>query len=64
LHPKIQRALRSGGSSMTPIEQCLMRLELVMTDGDDESLIRWLQEAVPSFQPVTSRKAQPTSPLT
>ena len=63
-HPKIQRALRSGASSMTAVEQSLMRLELVMSDGDDESLIRWLQQAVPTYQPVSSRKVQATSHLT
>jgi hypothetical protein len=41
-----------------------MRLELVLSDGDDETLIRWLQEAVSSYQPVTVRKAQAISPLT
>jgi FlaA1/EpsC-like NDP-sugar epimerase len=64
LHPKIQRAVRTGASSMVAVEQCLMRLELVLSDGDDETLIRWLQEAVSSYQPVTVRKAQAISPLT
>ena len=64
LHPKIQRALRSGASSMTAIEQSLIRLEMLMSDGDDETLVRWLQEAVPSYQPLTHRKAQTTTPLT
>ena len=64
LHPKIQRAVRTGASSMVAVKQCLMRLELALSDGDDDTLIRWLQEAVPSYQPVTIRKAQATSPLT
>ncbi|HEX6949945.1 MAG TPA: polysaccharide biosynthesis protein, partial [Nitrospira sp.] len=64
LHPKIQRAVRTGASSMVALKQCLMRLELALSDGDDDTLIRWLQEAVPSYQPVTIRKAQAISPLT
>jgi FlaA1/EpsC-like NDP-sugar epimerase len=64
LHPKIHRAVRNGPSSMAAVEQCLMRLDAVLSDGDDEALIRWLQEAVPSYQPVASRNAQATSPLT
>jgi FlaA1/EpsC-like NDP-sugar epimerase len=51
LHPKIHRALRTGPPSFAGIEQSLMRLELVLTDGDDETLMRWLQGAVPSYQP-------------
>ena len=62
LHPKIQRAVRA--SSLVAFDQCLRRVELVMAGGDDESLIRWLQDAVPSYQPMASRKTQPTSPLT
>ena len=61
-HPKIQRAVRTGAASFTAIEQSLMRLDLVLSDGDDEALIRWLQEAVPSYQPVAMRKPQATSP--
>jgi FlaA1/EpsC-like NDP-sugar epimerase len=64
LHPKIQRAIRTGVSAMAAIEQTMMRLEVALSDGDDEALIRWLQEAVPSYQPMTSRKAHATSPLT
>jgi FlaA1/EpsC-like NDP-sugar epimerase len=62
-HPKIQRAIRGDASSTAALEQCVMRAELILSDGDDESLIRWLQEAVPSYQPVTHRKAQTTTPL-
>ena len=61
-HPKIQRAVRTGAASFTAIEQSLMRLDLVLSDGDDEALIRWLQEAVPSYQPVAMRRTQATSP--
>ena len=64
LHPKIQRAVRGGISSMAAVEQCLMRMEVVLSDGDNETLMRWLQQAVPSYQPVTSRNAQATSSLT
>ena len=60
-HPKIQRAVRNGASSFNAVEQSLMRLDLVLSDGDDEALLRWLQEAVPSYQPVMSKKAQTTS---
>jgi FlaA1/EpsC-like NDP-sugar epimerase len=60
-HSKIQRAVRAGATSFAAIEQCLMRLDLVLSDGDDETLIRWLQEAVPSYQPVTTKNAQATS---
>jgi FlaA1/EpsC-like NDP-sugar epimerase len=51
LHPKIQRAFRTAPPSFAGIEQSLMRLELLLTDGDDETLMRWLQGAVPSYQP-------------
>ncbi|HKY72742.1 MAG TPA: nucleoside-diphosphate sugar epimerase/dehydratase [Nitrospira sp.] len=60
-HRKIQRAVRPGAPSLKAIEQCLMRLEYVLGDADDEALMRWLQEAVPSYQPAAIKKAQATS---
>ena len=60
-HPKIQRAVRTSAPSSAAVEQSLMRLDLVLSEGDDDGLIRWLQEAVPSYQPVTTKKPQTTS---
>lgn len=60
-HPKIQRAVRQGVSSFEGIEQSIMHLEMALNDGDDETAIRRLQEAVPSYQPLSSGKAQPIS---
>ena len=59
-HPKIQRAVKNGTPSAL-IEQSIMRLEMALSDGNDETLIRRLQEAVPSYQPVSIQKTQPTS---
>jgi FlaA1/EpsC-like NDP-sugar epimerase len=60
-HPKIQRAVRNGTPSFADIEQSAIRLEMVLSDGDDEALIRRLQDAVPSYQPISSRRTQPAS---
>jgi FlaA1/EpsC-like NDP-sugar epimerase len=60
-HPKIQRAVRQGVSSFEGIEQSIMHLEIALNDGDDETAIRRLQEAVPSYQPLSTGKAQPIS---
>jgi FlaA1/EpsC-like NDP-sugar epimerase len=60
-HPKILRAVRNGSPSSADIERFVMRLEMALSDGDDEALIRQLQEAVPSYQPVAIQKTQPTS---
>ena len=59
-HPKIQRAVRNGKPSFAGIEQSISRLEMALTDGDDETLIRLLQEAVPSYQPISIQKTRPT----
>lgn len=60
-HPKIQRAVKHGTRSFAGIEQSIMRLEMVVSHGDDEALIRRLQEAVPSYQPIAVQKSQPAS---
>jgi FlaA1/EpsC-like NDP-sugar epimerase len=60
-HPKIQRAVRQGVSSFEGIEQLIMHLEMALNDGDDETAIRRLQEAVPSYQTFSTGKAQPIS---
>ncbi len=60
-HPKIQRAVRQGVSSFEGMEQSIMHLEMALNDGDDETAIRRLQEAVPSYQPLSNGKAQPIS---
>jgi FlaA1/EpsC-like NDP-sugar epimerase len=60
-HSKIQRAIRTGAPSFRAVEQRLMRIDLILSDGDDDALIRWLQEAVPSYQPVTTKNAHTTS---
>ena len=60
-HPKIQRAVRSHAPSAASVEQSVMRLEMVLSDGDDDALIRRLQEAVPSYQPIAVQNTQPTS---
>jgi hypothetical protein len=60
-HRKIQRAVRPGAPSLKAIEQCLMRLEFILSDADDETLMRWLQESVPSYQPATVKNAQAAS---
>jgi FlaA1/EpsC-like NDP-sugar epimerase len=59
-HPKIQRAVRSDKLSFAGIEKSISRLEMALTDGDDETLIRLLQEVVPSYQPISIQKTQPT----
>jgi FlaA1/EpsC-like NDP-sugar epimerase len=60
-HPKIQRAVKQGVSSFEGIEQSILHLEMALNDGDDETAIRRLQEAVPSYQPLSNGKAQPIS---
>ena len=60
-HPKIQRAVRNGTPLFADIEQSAIRLEMVLSDGDDEALIRRLQDAVPSYQPISSRRTEPAS---
>ena len=60
-HPKIQRAVKHGTRSFAGIEQSIMGLEMVVSHGDDEALIRRLQEAVPSYQPIAVQKSQPAS---
>lgn len=60
-HPKIQRAVKHGTRSFSGIEQSIMRLEMVVSHGDDEALIRRLQEAVPSYQPIAVQKSQTAS---
>jgi FlaA1/EpsC-like NDP-sugar epimerase len=60
-HPKIQRAVKHGTRSFAGIEQSIVGLEMVVSHGDDEALIRRLQEAVPSYQPIAVQKSQPAS---
>ena len=60
-HPKIQRAVKHGPRSFAGIEQSIMGLEMVVSHGDDEALIRQLQEAVPSYQPIAVQKSLPAS---
>ncbi|WP_455376977.1 polysaccharide biosynthesis protein, partial [Petrachloros mirabilis] len=56
-HQKIQRAVRNGESSMKRVEESIAQLETALCGGDDETLVRRLQEAVPSFQPLYVRSA-------
>ncbi len=60
-HPKIRRALKSGAPSFERVEEAVRRLESALCEGDDEAVIRRIQEAVPSYQPLSPQKVQPTS---
>ncbi|HZH49093.1 MAG TPA: polysaccharide biosynthesis protein, partial [Nitrospira sp.] len=58
-HPKIMRAVRSDGPVLEGIERSMIRLEMAIGEEDEETLIRRLQEAVPSYQPLMNKNAQP-----
>lgn len=57
-HAKIRRALRAGTGASEKIEGVVAHLEDVVTHGDDEAVIRRLQEAVPTYMPVTLPKME------
>jgi FlaA1/EpsC-like NDP-sugar epimerase len=59
-HPKVHRAIKNAPCSSERIEQSIGHLEAALSHGDDDALIRRLQEAVPSYMPVSLNKAQPT----
>jgi FlaA1/EpsC-like NDP-sugar epimerase len=59
-HPKVHRAIRNAPCSSERIEQSIGGLEAALSHGDDDVLIRRLQEAVPSYMPVSLNKVQPT----
>jgi len=58
-HPKIMRAVRSDGPSFEGVERSMIHLEMAIGEEDEETLIRRLQEAVPSYQPLMNKNAQP-----
>ena len=58
-HPKIRRAVNRHGSSPEEIERSIVRLEMALTEAGDEVVMRRLQEAVSSYQPLGDGKAQP-----
>lgn len=58
-HPKVHRVIKNAPCSSERIEQSIVHLEAALCRGDDETLIRRLQEAVPSYTPVSFNKAQP-----
>lgn len=59
-HPKVHRAIRNAPCSSERIEQSIGGLEAALSHGDDDVLIRRLQEAVPTYMPVSFNKVQPT----
>jgi FlaA1/EpsC-like NDP-sugar epimerase len=58
-HVKIRRAVKDHVREETEIDRMVERLEAAVGHGDDEAVIRALQEAVPTYQPVAPPKPQP-----
>ncbi|HJT21757.1 MAG TPA: nucleoside-diphosphate sugar epimerase/dehydratase [Nitrospira sp.] len=58
-HPKIRRAVKDPSRREQPIGLVIDHLEAAVAHGDDEGVIRTLQDAVPTYMPQTLSKPQP-----
>jgi FlaA1/EpsC-like NDP-sugar epimerase len=58
-HPKIRRAVKDLSGREQPIGLMIDNLEAAVAHGDDEGVIRTLQDAVPTYSPQTLSKSQP-----
>jgi FlaA1/EpsC-like NDP-sugar epimerase len=58
-HPKIRRAVRDRWQGERRIDQSVGNLETVVNQGDDEAVIRGLQDAVPTYKPLSLPGPQP-----
>jgi len=54
-HPKIRRAISASAIQSDRLVQAIADLEAAVSHGDDDELIRRLNEAVPTYTPMSSR---------
>jgi len=59
-HAKIRRAVRDRPQAESAIDRVVIKLEAAVSHGNDDEVIRGLQDAVPTYRPLTPTKPQPT----
>ncbi len=57
-HAKIRRAVTASAIQSDRLDQAIAHLEAAVSHGDEDELIRRLQEAVPSYTPMSSRSIE------
>ena len=57
-HVKIRRAVNASAVQSDHVDRTVAHLEAAVSHGDDDELIRRLQEAVPTFTPMSSRSIE------
>jgi len=57
-HAKIQRAISASAIQSDRLDCAIAHLEAAVSHGDDEELIRRLNEAVPTYTPMSSRSIE------
>jgi FlaA1/EpsC-like NDP-sugar epimerase len=57
-HVKIRRAISASAVESDRLEQTIAQLEVAVSHGDDDELIRRLNEAVPTYTPMSSRNIE------
>ena len=57
-HTKIRRAVNASVVQSDRLDLAIAHLEIAMSHGDDDELIRRLNEAVPTYTPMSSRSIE------
>jgi FlaA1/EpsC-like NDP-sugar epimerase len=57
-HVKIRRAINASAIQSDRLEQAIAHLEAAVSHGDDDELIRRLNEAVPTYTPMSPRNIE------
>ena len=57
-HAKIRRAISASAIQSDRLEQAIAHLEAAVSHGDDDELIRRLNEAVPTYTPMSPRNIE------
>lgn len=57
-HAKIRRAVTASAIQSDRLDRAIAHLEAAVSHGDEDELIRRLQEAVPSYTPISSRSIE------
>jgi FlaA1/EpsC-like NDP-sugar epimerase len=57
-HAKVRRAVNASAVQLDRFDRAITHLEIAVNHGDDDELIRRLNEAVPTFTPMSSRSIE------
>jgi FlaA1/EpsC-like NDP-sugar epimerase len=57
-HVKIRRAISASAIQSDRLDRAIAHLEDAVSHGDDDELIRRLNEAVPTYTPMSSRSIE------